>query len=134
VRLTTPELNGGEGVGPSGQGAALGSSKALGSAYEERGGVRWLGTDEVAENKGERSGDGLPEADTALVRTRCSGWPPFIVVHCIEATRAAPGETKGADSSAQRESERAHVAQRHSGNGSCVKDTRAAFVYTSASG
>jgi hypothetical protein len=29
----------------------------------ERGGVRWLGTDDVVENRGERGGDGLPEAD-----------------------------------------------------------------------
>jgi hypothetical protein len=47
------ELNDGEGAGPSGWGAALGSSEALGPAYGERGGVRWLGTDEVAENRGE---------------------------------------------------------------------------------
>jgi hypothetical protein len=48
-----PELNGGEGAGPSDWGAALGSGEALGPAYGERGGVRWLGTDEVAENRGE---------------------------------------------------------------------------------
>jgi hypothetical protein len=28
-----------------------------------RGGVRWLGTDGVVENRGECGGDGLPEAD-----------------------------------------------------------------------
>jgi hypothetical protein len=33
------ELNGGEGAGPSGWGAALGSSEALGPAYGERGGL-----------------------------------------------------------------------------------------------
>jgi hypothetical protein len=53
-------------------------------------GVRWLGTDEVVKNRGECGGDGLPEADTALVWMRRRGWPPFIVVHCVEATRAAP--------------------------------------------
>jgi hypothetical protein len=53
VRSMASELNDGEGAGPSGWGAALGSSEALGPAYGERGGVRWLGTDEVAENRGE---------------------------------------------------------------------------------
>jgi hypothetical protein len=33
--------------------------------------VRWLGTDKVAENRGERGDDGVPEADTTLVRMRC---------------------------------------------------------------
>jgi hypothetical protein len=37
-------------------------------------------------NRGECGGDGLPEADTTLVRMRCRGWPPFIAVHCVEAT------------------------------------------------
>jgi hypothetical protein len=53
ARSTEPELNGGEGAGPSGWGAALGSSQALGPTYGERGGVRWLGTNEVVENRGE---------------------------------------------------------------------------------
>jgi hypothetical protein len=48
-------------------------------------------------NRGKRSGDGLPGADTALVRTRCIGWPLFIAVHCVEATRATPGKRKGDD-------------------------------------
>jgi hypothetical protein len=52
ARSTAPELNGGEGAGPSGRGAALGSGEALGHVYGERGGVRWLGTDEVLENRG----------------------------------------------------------------------------------
>jgi hypothetical protein len=51
------ELNGDDGACPLGWGAALGSGEALGPAYRERGGVRCLGTDEVAENRGEaRSG------------------------------------------------------------------------------
>jgi hypothetical protein len=41
--MMIPELNGGEGANPSGWGLA----------YRERGEVRWLGTDEVAENRGE---------------------------------------------------------------------------------
>jgi hypothetical protein len=45
VRLTAPELNGDEGAGPLGWGAALGSGEALGPTYGERGGVRWLGID-----------------------------------------------------------------------------------------
>jgi hypothetical protein len=52
--------------------------------------VRWLGTNEVVENRGECGGDGLPEADTALVRTRRRGLPPFIAVHCVEAMQAVP--------------------------------------------
>jgi hypothetical protein len=99
TRSMALELNCGEGVGPLGQGAALGSGEALELVYGERGGVRWLSTDEVVKNSGERDSDGLPEADIALVQTRCSGWPPFIAVHCIEATWAAPGERKGGDSS-----------------------------------
>jgi hypothetical protein len=89
----------------------------------ERGGVRWLDLDEVVENRGERGGDGLPEADMALVRTRCSGWPPFIVVHCVKATRAVPGERKGGDGSVRWQSECAHAAQRRSSNWSRVKGT-----------
>jgi hypothetical protein len=76
--------------------------------------VRWLGTDEVAENRGECSGDGLPEADTALVRMRRRLQPPFIAVHCVEAMRAVPLERKGGDGSAQRQSEHARAAQRRS--------------------
>jgi hypothetical protein len=87
---TASELNGGEGAGPSGWRAALGSGEALGPAYGERGEVRWLGTNEVVENRGECDGDGLPEADTTLVRTRRRGWPPFIAVHCVEAMQAVP--------------------------------------------
>jgi hypothetical protein len=41
------QLNGSEGASPLGWGAALGSGEALVPAYGERGGVRWLGTDEV---------------------------------------------------------------------------------------
>jgi hypothetical protein len=41
----------------------MSSGEAPGPAHKERGGVRWLSTDGVAENRGERGGDGLPEAD-----------------------------------------------------------------------
>jgi hypothetical protein len=51
ARSTAPELNDGEGAGPSGWGATPGSSESLGPTYGERGGVRWLGTDEVAEKQ-----------------------------------------------------------------------------------
>jgi hypothetical protein len=60
-----PELNGGEGVSSLGWGATPSSSEAPGPAHREKGGVRWLGTDGVAENRGERGGDGLPEVDKA---------------------------------------------------------------------
>jgi hypothetical protein len=49
TRSTVPELNDGEGAGPSGLGATLGSGEALGPTHGERDGVRWLGTDEVVE-------------------------------------------------------------------------------------
>jgi hypothetical protein len=62
---TAPELNNGEGVGSSGPDATPSSSEAPGPAHGERGGVSWLGTDGVTENKGERGGDDL---------------------HCVEAT------------------------------------------------
>jgi hypothetical protein len=77
ARSMASELNGSEGDGPSGRGAALGSGKAMGPAHGERGGVRWLDTDEVAKNRGKHDGDGLPGANTALVRTRCRGRPFF---------------------------------------------------------
>jgi hypothetical protein len=67
LQSTVLELNDSEGAGPSGRGATLSSGEALGPAYGERGGVRWLNTDEVVENRGERGSDGLPNADTALV-------------------------------------------------------------------
>jgi hypothetical protein len=35
--------------------------------------VRWLGTDEVVENRGGCDGDGLPKVDTARVRMRRRG-------------------------------------------------------------
>jgi hypothetical protein len=53
AQSTTPELNDGEGASHLGWGVALGSGEALGPVYGGRGGVRWLGTDEVAENRGE---------------------------------------------------------------------------------
>jgi hypothetical protein len=60
---TVPELNDGEGVGSSGRGATLSFGEAPRPAHGERGGVRWLGIDGVAENRGKRGGDGLPEVD-----------------------------------------------------------------------
>jgi hypothetical protein len=63
VRSTAPGPNDGEGVGSSGWGATPSSGEAPGPMHEERRGVRWLGTDGVAENRGECGGDGLMEAD-----------------------------------------------------------------------
>jgi hypothetical protein len=51
-----PELNDGEGADPSGRGAALGSGEALEPMHGERGGVRWLDTDSVAETEARRDG------------------------------------------------------------------------------
>jgi hypothetical protein len=92
--MTAPELNDGEGADSSSWEAALGSGEALRPAHGEKGGVRWLGTNGVSESRGECGGDGLPEVDTVLAWTRCRGWPPFLAMHCIEATRAAPRERK----------------------------------------
>jgi hypothetical protein len=70
ARSTSPQLNGGEGVDPSSRGAALRSSKGPGPTHGERGGVRWLGTDGVAENRGKHGGDSLPEANRrSIART-----------------------------------------------------------------
>jgi hypothetical protein len=63
VRSTAPELNGGEDAGPSARGAAPKAGEAPGHAHRERGGMRWLGTNGVAENRGEHGSDGLPEVD-----------------------------------------------------------------------
>jgi hypothetical protein len=60
---TTPKVNCGEGAGPSGRGAALGSVEALGPAHGERGGVRWLDTDSVAATEVRHNGGSLPKAD-----------------------------------------------------------------------
>jgi hypothetical protein len=46
-----------------GRGANPISGEAPGPAHGERGGVRWLGTDDVAENRGKHDADGLPEVD-----------------------------------------------------------------------
>jgi hypothetical protein len=61
-----PELNGGEGAGPSGRVVALGSSKALGPMHGERGGVRWLDTNSVVGIEVRCGGGSLPEADKRL--------------------------------------------------------------------
>jgi hypothetical protein len=63
ARSMVPELNGGEGAGPSGRGAALGSGEALGPTHGKRGGVRWLGTDSVVGTEARRGGGNLPKAD-----------------------------------------------------------------------
>jgi hypothetical protein len=63
ARSTALELNDSECVSSLGRGATPSSSEAPGPVHEERGGVRWLGTNGVVENRGERGGDGLPEAD-----------------------------------------------------------------------
>jgi hypothetical protein len=59
--LMALELNNDEVVGPLGRGATLRSSEPPRPVHGERGGVRWLGTDGVAENRGECGGDGISE-------------------------------------------------------------------------
>jgi hypothetical protein len=68
--MMEPELIDGEGADSLGWEAALGFGEALRPAHREKGGVRWLGTDGVLESRGECGGDGLPEADIVLARTR----------------------------------------------------------------
>jgi hypothetical protein len=63
TRSMAPELNDGEGVDPSGRGAALGSGEALGPTHGKRGGVRRLNTDSVAGTQVRCGGGSLPEAD-----------------------------------------------------------------------
>jgi hypothetical protein len=89
VRSMASELNSAEGASPSGHGAAPRSGEAPGPMHRERGGVRWLGTNGVAENRGERSGDGLPEADRRPIAWTTSKMrAPFIAAHHVEATRS----------------------------------------------
>jgi hypothetical protein len=61
-----PEVNGGELVSFSGRAATLSSSEAPRPMHGKRGGMRWLGTDGMVENRGERDGDGLPEVDKGV--------------------------------------------------------------------
>jgi hypothetical protein len=75
ARSTALELNSGEGVGPSGWGAALGSGEALGPVYGGRGGVRRLGTEGAAENIG---GDGLPEEGSGGGTNKMHGEGPLL--------------------------------------------------------
>jgi hypothetical protein len=57
-----PELNGGEGAGPSRCEAALGSGEAIRPEHRERGGVRWLGTNSVAATEVRHGGGSLSKA------------------------------------------------------------------------
>jgi hypothetical protein len=63
ARSMAPELNGGEGAGPSGWGAALGSGKALGPRNGERGGATWLSTDSVVGTEARCGGGSLMKGD-----------------------------------------------------------------------
>jgi hypothetical protein len=73
ARPTAPELNGGEGVAFLVREVAPKLKEAPGPTQWERGGVRRLGTDEAVENRSGCGGDGLPEVETAQVRTRRIG-------------------------------------------------------------
>jgi hypothetical protein len=77
------------------QKAALKLKEAPGPAYGERGGLKWLGTDEATENRGGCGGDGLPEADTARGVDEMQRWPPFIAMYCVEATQACSRRERG---------------------------------------
>jgi hypothetical protein len=50
-----------------GSGSSSGLWRNSGTCIRGERWVRWLGIDEVVGNIGKRSGDSLPEADTALV-------------------------------------------------------------------
>jgi hypothetical protein len=82
------ELNSGEGVVFLVREAAPKHKEAPGPAYGERGGVRWLGTDGAAENRGGAVAMAYRRKAAVGVRTKCMGKVPFIVVYHVEATQA----------------------------------------------
>jgi hypothetical protein len=127
-----PELNDGEGAGPLGQGAALGSGEARGPAHGEGGRVSWLGTDGVVENRGGSDRGGLPEGDNGGGRGQPNRRGPLLIVACcVGATRAcAEGER---EVMARHGGRAMGVHARRGGKRGRVKGTRAAFVRTSAS-
>jgi hypothetical protein len=84
----TPELNGGEGVAFLVREVASKLKEALGPAYGERGGVRWLGTDGAAKNRGGVVATAYRRKAAVGAQTKCTGKVPFIVAYRIEATRA----------------------------------------------
>jgi hypothetical protein len=86
AQSTASELNGGEGVAFLVWEVAPKLKEAPGPTQWERGGVRRLGTGAAAENRGGCSGDGLPEAETARVRTRHRG--------CLVSRRSNTGLRK----------------------------------------
>jgi hypothetical protein len=90
-----PELNGGEGAGPSSWGVSLKSGKAPGPAHGERGGVRWLSTDGVAENRGEHGGDGLPEADRKPIARTTSKTKGSIYSHASHGSNMSLRKERG---------------------------------------
>jgi hypothetical protein len=65
----------------------LGSYGAPGPAHRERGGVRLLGTDGAAENKGGAAVTDYRRKATVGAQTKCMGNVPFIVAYHVEATR-----------------------------------------------
>jgi hypothetical protein len=71
ARSTAPELNGGEGVGPLGWVASLGSGEALGPVYGDRDGVRRLGTDEAVENRGGAAVTAYQRRAAVGAQTKC---------------------------------------------------------------
>jgi hypothetical protein len=95
ARSTAPEHHSGEGVAFLVREAAPKLKEALGTAYGERGGVRWLGTDGAAEGRGRCGDDGLLEADTARGADEMQRWPSFIVVYYVEATRVYARRERG---------------------------------------
>jgi hypothetical protein len=122
VRSMAPELNSGEGVGPSDRGAAVRLDKASGPTHVERGGVRWLGTDGVAENRGERGGDGLPEADRRPIARTTSKTEGSFYSSASRGSNAGLCKERGKEVTAWRGGRAAgrasaRAAQRHSGNG-----------------
>jgi hypothetical protein len=66
-------LTGEEEVTWAGLGGTLRPCGSLGPAYGERGGVRCLGTDEAAENRGGCGGDNLPEGGSGGVVDKMNG-------------------------------------------------------------
>jgi hypothetical protein len=85
-----PELNDGEGVAFLVREAALKLKEAQGLAYEERGGVRWLGTDGAVENRGGAAAMAYRRKAAVGAQTKCTGKVPFIAAS-IKTDRTAQG-------------------------------------------
>jgi hypothetical protein len=112
TRSTVLELNSGEGVGPSGWGAALGSGEALGPVYGGRGGVRRLGTEGAAENIGGAAVTAYQRRAAVGAQTKCTGKVLFYSRALHGGNAGLRRGREGGDSSTRRQSERAYACSK----------------------